>query len=77
MATHPNKTLVRSFVQILTRNNGAELRVPEWAQSHNSRAQTHARAAEDTSHAHALCTWQKRMAVISEGEGDGDWRVEM
>ena len=40
-----------------------------------------ARAAEDTSHAQltaqVLRTWQKRVAIIREGGGEGSWRVEM
>ena len=48
------------------------------AKPYSSRTRARARAAEDTSHAQVLCTWQKDTeAVISEGEGEGEWRVEM
>ncbi len=43
------------------------------------RKQTRARAAEDTSHAHLLCTLAGKYtkAVMSVGGGEGDWLVKM
>ena len=71
---------VRSFVLILTRNNRSELRAPVRAggqalQLANASART--RRRRHISCPCALHMAKNTEAVISEGEGEGDWRVEM
>jgi hypothetical protein len=67
----PLSQVIRSFVLILTRNNGTEPRAPIRGQALQHAAQARARVAEDTSHAPVLRTGRKHLAIISAGEGEG------